>query len=593
MIVVFRSSVRLLTTAWRIDRRKTSIAVGLMLAFTLSTPLLAIVLGRMTDEVVGGNAGAAAVAGAIVAVLAVGALSFGRFGHVAYFELSELIELELHENLLTVSNGSPGIDHHERPGQADELTVLHQNTAQFRSSLEALLNAGAQALAIVLSGIVLAVQHPLLLLLPLAAVAPLAAGRYAEKVLDAAGQRTAEATRAALNLYGVATGARYAGEIRVSGVQAELRRRHAELWQSATRGRSRANLTAAALRAAGQVVFGLAYVGAVLLVLRGAVAGHRSIGEVVLVITLATQVNQQVTAAVGFLQDLQRLSNTYQRLDRLRAAVDLEPVGEPVAPPARLRRGITFEKVGFTYPSADRPALHDLDLTLPAGRTVAIVGENGAGKTTLVKLLCGFYQPTAGRIRADDVDLRDVRHDEWRRHIAAGFQDFVRYETTAQQTVGVGDVTYVNDEDAVRAALARAHVGEMVGQLGQGLDTQLGTSWTDGAELSGGQWQKLALGRALMRTSPLLLLLDEPTSALDPQAEHDLFERYAEQARATAERTGAVTVLVSHRFSTVRMADLILVMGDHRVIEAGDHDTLVRAGGPYAEMFGIQADAYR
>jgi len=182
--------------------------------------------------------------------------------------------------------------------------------------------------------------------------------------------------------------------------------------------------------------------------------------------------------------------------------------------------------------------------------------------------------------------------DEWRARIAAGFQDFVRYELPAQQVVGVGDLPRVSSEPAVRAALDRADAAGLPADLPDGLRTHLGKSYADGVELSGGQWQKLALGRAMMREAPLLLVLDEPTSALDPEAEHALFQRYAEHAKRVAGRTGGVTVFVSHRFSTVRMADLIVVVGDGRVVETGDHAALMAAGGLYSELFTLQAKAY-
>ena len=230
---------------------------------------------------------------------------------------------------------------------------------------------------------------------------------------------------------------------------------------------------------------------------------------------------------------------------------------------------------------------------LPAGSTVAVVGENGAGKTTLVKLLCRFYDATAGTVRVDGVDLRDIDTDEWRTRIAAGFQDFSRFELLARENVGVGNLPDIESQTAVLAGLRRARAEGVLDRLDDGLETQLGTSHTDGAQLSGGQWQKLALGRAMMREAPLLLVLDEPTSALDAQAEHELFEQYAVNARRVGGLTGAITLLVSHRFSTVRMADLILVVADGRVTESGSHDELVALGGLYAELFDLQAAAYR
>jgi ATP-binding cassette, subfamily B, bacterial len=588
-------SARMLVTTWRIDRRKTAVAVIMMMAGAIAAPLVADALRWMTDAVVARDATSAAVDGIVVAALVIVALTFAHFAHIAYFELSELAELDFDRQLIALSNGSPGIEHHEIPEQADTLTLLQQETRRFRHGLEALLNLLSLALAIILTGVLLATVSPLLLLLPVAAVPPLIAGRLAEKTLDRAHNQTAEQTRVALNLFHLTTSARAAGELRVFRLRDVLVGRHAELWQSATRVLWRARLRGAWIRAAGQFVFAVVYVGAVLLVVYDAVRGHRSVGDVVLVVALAAQVNQQVTTAVTLSQHLQRMASAYRLLGQMdsqvRVATD-RPADQ--RPPERLGAGIMLEGVGFSYPQADAaPALRDVNLTLPAGSTVAIVGENGAGKTTLVKLLCGFYRPTTGRILVDGIDLVAMPPDDWRQRIAAGFQDFVRYEFSAQYAVGVGDLPRAGSESAVRAALDRANAGSVIDQLADGLDTQLGKSYADGAELSGGQWQKLALGRALMRQAPLLLVLDEPASALDPEAEHALFERYSEQARRVREATGAVTLFVSHRFSTVRTADVIVVVDNGRVVEVGDHAALLAANGLYAELFNIQAAAYR
>ncbi|QQQ73616.1 ABC transporter ATP-binding protein [Saccharothrix sp. 6-C] len=593
MKVLLTGAWTMIATAWRLNPRKTALAVVLMTAGAVAAPLLAAALGWMTREVVAGTPGRAVLAGVAVAVSAVLVLALAHFAHLAYYELSELAELDFDERVIEVSNGSAGIEHHERAEDADTWTVLRQEGRQFRTGLEALLNGVGLVLAVVLTAVLLAVQNPLLLLLPVAAVPPLLAGRVAERVLDRARTATAEPTRAALNLFHLATSARLAGELRVSGVRDELRARHDRLWSRATRGLWRAHLTATWVRAAGQVVFALAYIGGVLLVVRDAIAGRRGVGDVVLVIVLAAQVNQQVATAVALLQDLQRMAGAYRRLTEVTASVTGPATTAPLhAPPARLRDGIDLAGVAFTYPGTDVPVLRDVDLHLPAGATVAIVGENGAGKSTLVKLLCGFYRPSAGRILVDGADLRGTAVDEWRARIAAGFQDFVRYEFTARHVVGLGDLPRLSSEPAVRAALERAGAAGVPDDLPDGLSTPLGKSYADGAELSGGQWQKLALGRAMMREAPLLLVLDEPTSALDPEAEHVLFQRYADHAKRVAGRTGGITVFVSHRFSTVRMADLIIVVGGGRVVETGDHAALTARGGLYAELFALQAEAY-
>jgi ATP-binding cassette subfamily B protein len=288
------------------------------------------------------------------------------------------------------------------------------------------------------------------------------------------------------------------------------------------------------------------------------------------------------------------MASAYRRLHTLRAEVSVsEPVAADAEPPRELQRGIELDGVSFSYPGTDVPVLENVSLALPAGATVAIVGENGAGKSTLVKLLCGFYRPSRGRILVDGVDLRRFPLEDWRQRIAAGFQDFARFEFLARQAVGVGDLAQLSSDTAIYRALERAQAQGVVDSLPDGLDTQLGKNYADGAELSGGQWQRLALGRALMRDTPLLLVLDEPTSALDPEAEQALFQRYASQARRVSGTAGGITVMVSHRFSAVRSADLIIVVRDGRVVEAGDHATLAASGGLYAELFTLQAMAYR
>jgi len=254
--------------------------------------------------------------------------------------------------------------------------------------------------------------------------------------------------------------------------------------------------------------------------------------------------------------------------------------------------------VSFIYPGTERRVLENVNLELPAGAVVALVGENGAGKTTLVKLLAKMYEPTAGRICIDDVPLASIAADAWRERVAGAFQDFFRFELRARQTVGVGDVAHLEDEPAVSAAVTRAGAEDVVTRLKAGLETQLGPTWPEGVEVSFGQWQKLALARGFMRARPLVLVLDEPTAALDAETEHALFERYAAAARRDPrlERRagdGGITLLVSHRFSTVRMADLIVVLDGSRVAEVGTHEELLARGAQYAQLYGIQAAAYR
>jgi ATP-binding cassette subfamily B protein len=267
--------------------------------------------------------------------------------------------------------------------------------------------------------------------------------------------------------------------------------------------------------------------------------------------------------------------------------------------PTHLEHGIRFEHVSFAYPGTERLVLDDVNLDLPAGAVVAIVGENGAGKSTLVKLLAKLYEPGSGRILVDGTDLARVRAEEWRRRLAGAFQDFFRFEFKARHTVGLGDVPRLDDQPAVVTAIARAGADDVVVRLAAGLDTQLGPTWPEGVEVSFGQWQKLALARGFMRDAPLVLVLDEPTAALDAETEHALFERYAaaaiggDRSSDVGKGVGRITILVSHRFSTVRMADIIVVLDGARVAEVGSHENLMAKHGQYAELYGIQAAAYR
>jgi ATP-binding cassette subfamily B protein len=262
--------------------------------------------------------------------------------------------------------------------------------------------------------------------------------------------------------------------------------------------------------------------------------------------------------------------------------------------PSTLQLGVTFDQVSFTYPGANRPALDDVSLHFPAGGVVAIVGENGAGKSTLVKLVCGLYEPTRGRILVDGTNLKEVDLAAWRGRLSGAFQDFFPFEFPVRQSIGVGDLPNIDSDTRVRAAAQKAGAASLVEGLPQGLDTQLGVTWEAGVALSHGQWQRIALARAYMRRTPLVLMLDEPSSALDAETEHALFDRYAEAAREEQRvALGGVTILVSHRFSTVQMADLIVVIGGAQVVETGSHTELMELKGTYAELYTLQASSYR
>ena len=527
------------------------------------------------------------------------AMLAGSAGAVLSDRTSCYLTARIAEQLHAVS----GVDHLERPAYLTELDLLQQN-------LRLLGNAPRQILLVIqvlvrTLGIVviLAVIYPLLGVLPLAALLPVTGERVSVWLRQRSDERLAADRRLANELFELATSAGPAKELRVFGVSGPLRDRHRELSRRVFSGTARASVLGGLCGAVGWLLFAGAFVAGIAVVVVRAADGTASVGAVVLAVTLVQRAQLQVGQAAAAIGQLLTTARTARRLlwledyaaaDRAgpAAARGLPPAAARGLPPAVLRRGITFREVSFGYPPDGGLVLDGVDMHLQAGAAVALVGENGAGKTTLVKLLTGMYQPTAGQVLLDGVPLADLDLAAWRERTAATFQDFVRFELLAAEAVGVGDLPRMSQPAALESALERADATAVAASLPEGLDTRLGRSFTGGQELSGGQWQRLALARGMMRDLPLLLILDEPTASLDAITEAALFERYL-SARQLASRSGAITLLVSHRFSTVRMADLIVVLDQGRITGSGDHASLIRAGGLYAELYELQARAYR
>ncbi len=253
--------------------------------------------------------------------------------------------------------------------------------------------------------------------------------------------------------------------------------------------------------------------------------------------------------------------------------------------PKPIQKGFVFENVGFKYPNSERWAVRHVSFTLHAGEKLALVGENGAGKTTLTKLLARLYDPTEGRILLDGYDLREYDPEELRRRIGIIFQDFIRYQMTAAINIAIGEIQARDDLARIDAAAERSLAKSVIEKLPHRYAQMIGRKFANGVELSGGEWQKIALARAYMREADLLIL-DEPTAALDARAEYEIFQHFAELTK------GKTAVLISHRFSTVRMADRILVMEKGELLEIGSHQELLRKNGRYAELFMLQARGY-
>jgi ATP-binding cassette, subfamily B, bacterial len=329
----------------------------------------------------------------------------------------------------------------------------------------------------------------------------------------------------------------------------------------------------------------IAFYGAYAWIVIEAIASRISLGEMTMYLVVFRQGQTTFTNALtsigGMYEDNLYLANLYEFLE------------QPI-PQSRGRitqsithEGIRFENVSFAYPGNPEPVIKNISLQLKPGEKLAIVGENGSGKTTLIKLLTKLYTPTSGRILLDGVDLEDWDIEVLRRRIGVIFQNFVQYQFTVGENVGVGDIEHLTDRSEWQTAAEKGMATPFIETLPEKFDTQLGKWFKDGRELSGGQWQKIALARAFMRSNADILILDEPTAAMDAEAEMKIFDRFRSLT------TDRLVVLISHRFSTVRMADTIIVMANGEIIEQGSHAELLKAGGRYAHLFSLQAAGYR
>jgi ATP-binding cassette, subfamily B, bacterial len=509
--------------------------------------------------------------------------------------LTDRVNVVLGVRIARLAATLPTLEHFERSellARLEQLTSSRRTLAGAPRQLIGLFGQAVRAVGIV---VLLATIYLPVLVVPLLAVAPALSDRWAARLQQRADTALAEDRRLLSDLFGLATSADSARELRTYGITAALGARHAALSERIRRRSVRTAMLSAGLEAIGWAVFAAGLIGAIVVLVLQAADGHISPGDVVMAVSLLRRAQTQISRSTDTAGNFNTATGTAGQLLWLEdhASALHGDLDRRAPAPARLRTGIRLENLVFAYPGSDDPALGPIDLDLPPGRTIAIVGENGAGKTTLVKLLCAMYRPTAGRIAVEGVDLSTLDVREWRRRISAAFQDFVRFQLRLGESVGVGDLPRIDEPDAVREAMTRADAAALEGELPDGLRTWIGNRFTGGRELSGGQWQRLALARALMRATPLLVVLDEPTASLDAPTESALFERYAVAARQAAAAQGTITLLVSHRFSTVRSADLIIVLEDGRAVEYGSHEQLMAAEGTYAELFELQARGYR
>lgn len=414
----------------------------------------------------------------------------------------------------------------------------------------------------------------------------LSQSQYAERAFRAISRRAPEA-RLLNYLEMLLTGNDTIKEVKLFGLGQPLLRRYQELFtQFYLEDRAIAERRTLAGLGWG-LLSNLAYYGSYAWIVLRTVAGQITLGDMTMFLGIFRQSQNSIR---GLLDSLNRLYESNLFLDNLMAYLKLQPLlttpADGLTAPAPIAHGIEFRHVSFRYPGSDADVLRDINLHIRPGERIALVGLNGAGKTTLIKLLTRLYDPTEGEVLLDGVDLRAYDLTSLHQRFGVIFQDFVRYQFTVRENIGFGQVDSLDDRGRIQAAADRGGASSIIENLPQGYETMLGRRWEKGQELSGGQWQKIALARAFMRKAEVLVL-DEPTSALDAEAEYEVFRRFGELME------GRIAVLISHRFSTVRMADRIVVLSAGKIIELGSHAELIQLDGAYARLFNLQAEGYR
>jgi len=493
-----------------------------------------------------------------------------------------------------ITAGIPGIEHFDDPAYLDQMQILREQQGALGLAVNMLLNslnslvaaAGTVALAVTADWrmlLVAAAGTPTLLFVPLMV-------RWQAR----AEQQSAEPGRLATHLLELGTTPAAAGELRVFDLAAPLRGRLTDAtnaWRAPHRALARQEAT---VTVAAQLVFYGTAATVLAWLVSDVIAGRLTVGALTLALLLVGRLqgtSSDLRGVVGNVAWVIRTAGRFLWLLDAEREIHSRHTGTE-QPPAALRTGIALSALTYRYPHSETAAVDTVSLDLPVGCVVALVGENGAGKSTLVNILTGLLSPSEGSMLVDGRDAGQFDLPEWRTRLAGAFQDHVRYEFTVRDAVGIGEIPFRTDDQRVREAMRNGAAEAVLDAVPHGLGTQLGSSWPDGVDLSGGQWQRIAIARGMMRQAPILRVLDEPTSALDAATEHELFDRYTAAAQA-GRRSGTITVLVTHRFSTVSAADLVVVLDRGRVVEQGSHADLMARRGHYAELYELQAKGYR
>lgn len=519
---------------------------------------------------------------------------FGAVTAPATNTLDDRVQRYVHRRLIDLTVSIPTIAHHEDPALADRLALIRREAFELGRGVTRLLGCiRSLVLVVAVASLLWSVRPWLLILLPLSLASAVLYGiglQRRERIFRE-GERH---RRLADKIWDILTDPGQALEVMCYDIAVQLdkaadrayRQYSIPRWKVTRRYANRATYTA--------VVFWIIYACVLGWAVTSAIHGSVTVGDVALLLVIANQVagvGLALTSSATALTDGLEFFSRYAWLKDY--STEANALARHRAPPGRLTDGIRFNELGFRYAPEATDVISDLNLHIEPGQVIALVGANGAGKSTLVKLLLGMYRPTAGQILIDQNSLDDLDPDLWRRETSAAFQDFVRFEFPAAESIGIGDLPRMTNPDAIGRAATEAGADQIIDTLPDRYQTLLGTQFAGGVSLSGGQWQRIALARGFMRQTPLLMLLDEPASALDAEVEQQIYTTYVRRARQAAEEVGGTGIIVTHRLSSARLADQIIVLQDGKITEAGTHDELIQRHGQYQRMFELQARSYR
>jgi len=603
-LATLRHLKRLVAQVWRTSPRLMLASIVLRLLRAVQ-PLLVLYVGKLIIDEIVLQSGQPAPAGGFEGWMASGRLTPLTELLALEFALVVAADLfaravsaidgilgELHSNQVSMElmQHAAGLDlkHFESSDYQDRLERARRQAAGRNAMLSQVFGQGQAIITVLTLAAGLFVYAPWLILLLLVSLVPAVINEAKFNTRSYLISRFRSPERRQLEyLRYIGASAETAKEIKLFGLGSFLVERFRKLAQTIIEENTRLAIARAAWGGVFAAVSTATYYGAFAYIVWRTVAGEFTLGEL-------TFLSGSFLRLHGLFEELligvTQIAGQSLYLDDLFSFFDIRPgIVRPADPkpfPRPIRQGIAFEGVGFRYPETDRWVVQNLSFELKAGETLALVGENGAGKTTIVKLITRLYDPDEGRILIDGIDLRDIDVDELRANIGVIFQDFIRYSFTAGENIGIGRIESGADRARVEEAAEQGLAADVIDKLPLRYEQPLGKLFANGRDLSGGEWQKMAIARAYMRQAELLIL-DEPTASLDAKSEADVFERFK---RLTE---GKTAVLISHRFSTVRMADRILVLAGGRILEAGTHEELVALAGTYAELFELQAAGYR